>query len=106
MAAVQGRSRLLSRFPATDDDRVWLIPCVYLAPAHRTAALVMTMLGAAVELAAERGAAAIDAWPTATSVRSPALSHVGRETAFARLGFRRLDLVEDRALMRLDLPPA
>lgn len=87
LAAIAGRSSLL-RDRDRDED-VWLIPCLYVAPGDPPGVLA-ALVAAAVELAQDAGATAIEAWPTAAGVRQPALAHLGSEALFARHGFRRV----------------
>ncbi len=63
------------------------------------------MLRAAVSLARDMEAVAVEAWPLAVGVRNNAEAHVGREGVFARLGFRCVDRSNpERTIMRLELP--
>lgn len=102
--ALAGRSRMLADRPREEDDRVWLIACLFVRPDRRAPGVVVPMLQAAVALARDRGASAVEAWPLATGVRNAAEAHVGREGVFARLGFRCIQRPSPgRAMMRLDL---
>lgn len=100
-----GRSALRTGRPDGDDDgRVWLIPCTVVRPGHRRGHLVVPLLRGAVAVAAERGAAAVEAWPLARGVRNPADDHLGREAVFANLGFTPVRRpTPTRVVMRLDL---
>ena len=103
-AAIKGRSSLLAARPRNENESVWLVPCVYVDPRHRGEGLAIPLLRAAVALAQQEGASAIEAWPLAVGVRRPGYEHVGREAVFARLGFRCIQRPSaDRAIMRLDL---
>jgi GNAT superfamily N-acetyltransferase len=74
------------RDPA-EDDSVWLIPCLYLRKDARRAKLTEELVLAAVRLARERGAAAIEAFPLTGGKRRSADTQVGFESVFARCGF-------------------
>jgi len=103
VAAIDGRSALLTDLARAEDDCVWLIACLVVAPAHRGTDIVMALLRRAVALAGEQGARAVEAWPLAAGVRDPALSHVGTEPVFARLGFTPLaEPTAGRVVMRLE----
>jgi hypothetical protein len=98
-----GRSGLLSRRPRGEDDTVWLIPCLVVRPGRNAVGLAVPLLRGAVQLARDRGAVAVEAWPLASGVRRPADLHVGREGVFARLGFSRIETAPtDRVIMRLE----
>lgn len=103
-SALTGRSSLLADRPRNEDDRVWLIACLFVRPDHRAAGVVVPLLRAAVSLAREHGAIAVEAWPLAVGVRNDAEAHVGREGMFAHLGFRRIDRPHpERVIVRLEL---
>lgn len=104
MAAISGRSKVLAGECRDEDDQVWLIACLYVDPEHRSDGLVPGLVSAAVTLAAERGARAVQAWPRARGSRDSALVHVGGEAIFLRLGFQRVQQFDDsRVLLRRDL---
>ena len=103
-AAIGGRSRLLAGRPRDEDDDVWLLPCLFVRPKNRGLRITVPLLRAAVALARQQGATAVEAWPLATGVRRPGDEHIGGEALFTRLGFRSVQRPDaDRALMRLDL---
>jgi GNAT superfamily N-acetyltransferase len=103
-AAIKGRSSLLAGRPRDEDDNVWLVACIFVDAQHRGLDIAITLLRAAVSLARQEGASAIEAWPLATGVRRPEYEHVGREAVFARLGFHCIQRPSaDRAIMRLEL---
>ena len=103
-AAIAGRSSLLADRPRAEDDAVWLVACLFVDPGHRAAGIALPLLRAAVTLARDEGATAVEAWPLATGVRRRGEEHVGREGVFARLGFACIERPSaDRALMRLEL---
>jgi GNAT superfamily N-acetyltransferase len=87
-----------------EDELVWLIACLYVHPAHRSDGLVSALVKAAMTLAADQGALAVQAWPLALGRRDSALAHVGGEAMFLRLGFERTRQFDDgRVLMRREL---
>lgn len=102
-AALAGRSSVLSRRPAAEDDHVWLIACIIVPPDRRGSGVVVPLLRGAISLALASAAPAIEAWPLAHGVRRPAMTHVGRERVFARLGFVAIERPSaERVLMRLE----
>lgn len=102
--ALAGRSSALSRRPAVEDDRVWLIACIIVRPERRGSGVGVPLLRGAVSLARRAGAPAVEAWPLASGARRPAMTHVGREGVFARLGFVTVERPStERVLMRLEL---
>ena len=46
-----------------EDDAVWLVPCFFVHPAHRSRGVTHALLRAAVELATTHGATAIEGRP-------------------------------------------
>jgi GNAT superfamily N-acetyltransferase len=88
---------------STEDESVWLIPCVFVRGDRRRAGLTAQMIKAAVEAAQTGGAKAIEAFPLAGGKRQSKDVQVGFEQTFAREGFRVIARPsENRALMRLD----
>lgn len=103
-AAEGGRSRLLHGLDRTEDEAVWLLPCLFVDAASRGQGVTYGLIRAAVELARDHGARAIEAWPTAGAEHRPADGFVGRESVFGHLGFRVVGRPSpDRVIMRLDL---
>jgi len=103
-AAIQGRSSLLAGRPRDEDENVWLVACIFVDSRHRGLGVAIPLLRAAVSLARQEGASAIEAWPLAAGARRSGYEHVGREAVFARLGFRCIQRPSaDRAVMRLEL---
>jgi GNAT superfamily N-acetyltransferase len=103
-AAIKGRSGLLAGRPRHEDEDVWLVACIFVDSRHRGQGVAIPLLRAAVALAREEGASAIEAWPLAAGVQRLGYEHVGRERVFARLGFRCIQRPSaDRAIMRLEL---
>lgn len=104
LAAVAGRSKVLAAERRDEDEHVWLIACLYVHPDHRRDGLVPILVTAAVQLAADRGARAVQAWPLELGRRDPARAHVGGEASFLRLGFGRVRRFDDgRVLIRREL---
>ena len=104
LAAMAGRSGLLAERPRREDQDVWLVACIFVRPDHRGSGVPGHLVRGAVSLARDHGASAVEAWPLAGGVRRPGSLHVGREGAFARLGFRCIQRpTAERAIMRLDL---
>lgn len=102
--AIKGRSSLLAGRPPNEDEDVWLVACIFVDPRHRGMGIAVPLLRAAVVLARQEGASAIEAWPLAVGVRRAGSEHVGREAVFARLGFQCIQRpTVERAIMRLEL---
>ena len=103
-AAIAGRSNLLADRPRDEDDTVWLVACLFIDPSHRASGIALPLLHAAIALARNEGATAIEAWPLAAGVQRRGDEHLGREGVFARLGFRCIERPSAvRAIMRLEL---
>ena len=103
-AAIDGRSSLLRGRPREEDETVWLVACLFVAPAHRARGVTHALVRAAVELARQEGALAIEAWPLAASSPRSGDAFVGREEVFRAAGFGCVDRpTPQRAVMRLDL---
>lgn len=74
--------------PLTD---VWLTPCLYVHPDARGTGMTAALLEAAVQLATDHGAEAVDGFPYTNAKRSlSAKTHVGFESTFADCGFEPL----------------
>ena len=103
-AAINGRSQLLRSRPRDEDDRVWLIACLFVAAEHRGRGITHTLIAAAVELAGRAGATAIEGWPNTSAAPPAADLFLGRERAFLAQGFERVDRpTPRRGIVRLDL---
>lgn len=74
------------RDPA-EDEAVWLVPCLFLRRDVRKSGLSESLVRAAVHLAQDSGAAAIEAFPHAGHQRRSSDPQVGYEPVFARCGF-------------------
>ena len=104
LAAVDGRSRLLDGLDRSEDDSVWLVPCLFVRAEDRGRGVTHALVRGAVELAERHGAAAVEGWPVSTAEPGRAGDFVGRESVFARAGFRCVSRPDPaRAIMRLDL---
>ena len=104
LAAVDPRNPLTAVMQRSEDEVVWLAPCLFVRPGHRGTGLTYVLLRAAVALAAEHRARAIEGWPVAGPDRRPDEEFVGREKVFADLGFRPVDRpAATRVIMRRDL---
>jgi GNAT superfamily N-acetyltransferase len=102
--AIGPRTRILrDRDPGEDDD-VWLLPCFFVRVGHRRQGVTAALVAAAVELAEQHGARAVEGFPIADGhPRSPD-DYVGKQRRFAECGF---DCVAEptprRVVMRRDL---
>jgi GNAT superfamily N-acetyltransferase len=96
---------LKSRNPAEKED-VWLIPCFFIRPGWREQGVAGALLEAAVELAAEQGALAIEGFPLAGDKRRSSGSDLqtGVERLFAGAGFEAVARPSsNRVIMRRQL---
>jgi GNAT superfamily N-acetyltransferase len=101
--SVEGRGRLLRDRDRDEDERVWLLPCLFVGPDHRGRGVTYALVRAAAELARSHGASAIEGWPVSDSEHS-ALAFVGREKVFEAVGFRRVARPDaERVVVRLEL---
>ncbi len=99
--------RILSGRDRAEDDRVWLVACVFVAEAWRGRGIGEAVVDASVDLAAGAGAIAIEAWPSTSNDPTSSAAFQGREQVFAQAGFRPIDWpAPGRVLMRLDLRSA
>jgi len=98
--AIDGRSSLLTTRLRAEDESVWLLPCLFVAPGHRGVGITAVLVSAAVELARREGASAIEAWPS--SQPGPSDAFLGREELFADQGFECVTRpAPGRVIMRL-----
>jgi GNAT superfamily N-acetyltransferase len=81
------RSRVLKPL---DDEPVWSISCLFVLKPYRRRGVSVSMLKAAVEFAARRGATIVEGYPT-----EPTMAHTpdpfvwtGTPSAFRKAGFR------------------
>jgi GNAT superfamily N-acetyltransferase len=90
------------RDPA-EDERVWLIPCLFVRKDQRGSGIGDSLVRAALALAAENGAEAVEAFPHAGTKHRGADTQVGFEPLFARCGFSPLRRPsETRVVMRAE----
>jgi GNAT superfamily N-acetyltransferase len=88
-----------------EDNSVWLVPCLFTRPDLRGRGVARALLEAAVRLAAERGASAVEGFPTRT--RTGADRQVGTEALFRGCGFETIARPSsNRVLVRRDLSPS
>lgn len=103
-AAVDGRSQLLRNRPRDEDDRVWLIACLFVDAGHRGRGITHTLIAAAVELARRAGATAVEGWPNTAAAPPTADLFLGHERVFHAQGFETVDRpTPHRGIVRLDL---
>lgn len=83
-------------------QNVWLVPCFFTRAEHRGQGVSKLLLEAAVALAVEHNAEAIDGFPFSSGKRrSSSQIHVGFETAFLACGFDPIRWPSDsRVVMR------
>lgn len=99
-AGSQGRRRKLLRDQDPDeDDAVWLVPCLFVRADHRGRGVTSVLVRAAVGLARQHGALAIEGWPVAGPDVPSADAFVGRERMFEELGFRCVARPEPRRVI-------
>ena len=97
------RHPLLGDRPRSEDETVWLLPCLFVRAGHRGQGVCHALVDAAVSLARQHRATALEAWPLSRACRS-ANAFLGPEALFAESGFRCVARpTRDRALMRIDL---
>jgi len=77
---------LTGRDPA-EDDAVWLVPCFFVRVGDRRAGLTHRLLTAAVDLARDHGATAIEGFPLAGTGPHRDDRYLGTEPLFAACGF-------------------
>ena len=71
----------------SEDDSVWMVPCFYVRKDVRREGVSRALLEAAVVLAREHGATAIEGFPFASGVKVGRESMVAVEPLFAACGF-------------------
>jgi len=104
VAATSPRNPVLTGRDPDEDESVWLLPCLFVRAGHRGQGVSHALVRAAVQLAHDAGASAIEGWPMSGGDRQSADAFLGREEMFADLGFRCVDRpVTGRVVMRRDL---
>ena len=95
--------KLLVNRDRSEDDDVWLVPCFYLHPQHRSSGVAHALLAAAIATATAHHATAVEGWPAVIpGLRWDAFR--GRPELFAEAGFTPVTrLGPQRVLLRLDL---
>ena len=88
-----------------EDGSVWLLPCLFVRAGERRKGVAADLLVAAVEVAREYGAPAVEGFPLAGGGRrNSGDAYLGTETMFAAAGFSVVTRpTPNRVLMRRDL---
>ena len=99
------RSKTLAGHDPAEDDSVWFLPCLFVRAGERRKGVAADLLAAAVELAREHGAPAVESFPlTGGEKRGSADVYVGTEAMFAAAGFEVLSRpTKNRVVMRRNL---
>ncbi|HEX6873777.1 MAG TPA: GNAT family N-acetyltransferase [Micromonosporaceae bacterium] len=99
------RSTVLKGRDASEDASVWLVPCFFVRRESRKVGVTRRLLEAAVHLAGEHGAVAVEGFPLAGDQRhSAASAYLGVEPLFTSCGFRPVARpTTSRVVMRRDL---
>ena len=104
LVAVGGRSRLLDGLDRSEDESVWLVPCIFVRAEERGRGVSHALVQGAVVLAEHHGATAVEGWPVSSAEPGHGDDFVGREGVFEQAGFRCVTRPDPtRAIMRLDL---
>lgn len=102
--AISKRAVVLKQRDSSEDDDVWLVTCFFVRVGHRKQGTTYELLNAAVALAKQYGANAIEGFPHIGSTRNEADGFVGRESLFAACGFDPIARpTPRRVVMRKDL---
>jgi GNAT superfamily N-acetyltransferase len=87
-----------------DDAAVWSITCLYVAAAHRRSGVARQLIAAAVEFAAEHGAAALEAYPLDSDGPVPdASAYTGTVDMFTSNGFAEVARRRHRPILRREV---
>lgn len=87
----------------SEDDEVWLLPCLFTRPDRRRSGVARHLVESAVAEARTRGARALEAFPTTGTKQTSADRQVGTENLFAASGFHVVDRPSsNRVVMRVD----
>lgn len=71
----------------SEDDSVWMVPCFNIRKDHRRKGVSQALLNAAIQLARQQGAKAIEGFPFARGAKVGRESMVGVEATFEAAGF-------------------
>jgi GNAT superfamily N-acetyltransferase len=103
-ASTDPANPLMRQRSSAEDETVWLLPCLLVDGGHRGQGVTGALVRAAVELARQEGAAALEGWPLAASQGRSGDDFVGREQTFAKAGFSCVDRpTPERVIMRFEL---
>lgn len=98
------RTELVRDRERAERGTVWFVPCFIVKAEYRGQGLTHALARAAVDLAREEGAVAIEGWPISDAVGPSGDAFVGRQQVFDDLGFKRVARPDtDRVIMRLEL---
>jgi len=99
------RSTVLKGRSADEDDDVWLVPCFFVRRDARRSGVTRELLAAAVQLARQHGATAVEGFPLAHGDRHPSgEAYLGVEAVFESCGFTAVARpTARRVIMRRDL---
>lgn len=87
-----------------EDEAVWLIPCHYVKSEFRGAGYTDELLKAAITLAKNNGAKAVEGFPYTGGKRQSRDTQVGFHSTFSKQGFEVIASPSDkRVVVRLDL---
>lgn len=81
------RAQILKGRDPDEDDDVWLVPCFFVRVGHRRQGITRALLEAAVRLAEEHGATAVEGFPRGAGLPRSVDDYLGREDVFAACGF-------------------
>jgi GNAT superfamily N-acetyltransferase len=85
------------------DDSVWAVTCLFVRAGFRRRGVSRTLARAAVDLARERGARALEAYPMTTTNAIAEELHVGTVATFAEAGLTEVSRPTlRRAVLRID----
>jgi GNAT superfamily N-acetyltransferase len=102
--AIGPRARILKDRDRAEDDDVWLVPCFFVRVGARRLGITRALLAAAVDLARQSGATAIEGFPRSDDTDASPEDYLGREAVFAACGFECVARpTPRRAVMRRDV---
>ncbi|NJO32562.1 MAG: GNAT family N-acetyltransferase [Rhodospirillales bacterium] len=89
---------------SSEDQDVWLIPCLFVHPDARGRGLTYRLVAGAVDLAKASGAQAVEAFPYGVNIKQNKDTQVGFAQVFESAGFGVIRTPSKvRVVMRLDL---